>query len=194
MDAGPDRPRARSRRAGRKRAAPATTPMPTLPARSADTDADAEAVQLELLRRWHLHLVRTDRLPAAERAMAGKTLAKLGDPRFDPDLWFLPREPLLGFVEVPAGPFRMGEGKEVHEVELPAFYMARHPVTVAQFRAFVSESGHEVASRALAGVANHPVADVTWHDAVAYCRWLTERLRELARTRAAAERRSHPSR
>jgi hypothetical protein len=26
-------------------------PMPTLPARSADTDADAEAVQLELLRR-----------------------------------------------------------------------------------------------------------------------------------------------
>jgi hypothetical protein len=148
---------------------------------------EASRRQLELLRRWHLHLLRTDLLPAAERAMAGKTLAKLGDPRFDPELWFLPREPLLGFIEVPAGPFRMGEGKERHDAELPAFYMARYPVTVEQFRVFVAESGHEVHPAALEGVANHPVTMVTWHDAVAYCRWLTERLRKIANSRRKLE-------
>lgn len=85
--------------------------------------AEASRRQLKFLRHWHLHLLRTSLLPATERAIAGKTLAKLGDPRFDPDLWFLPREPLLGFIEVPAGPFRMGEGKAQHDVELPAFYL-----------------------------------------------------------------------
>ena len=148
---------------------------------------EASRRQLELLRRWHLHLLRTDSLPAAERALAGKTLAKLGDPRFDPDLWFLPKKPLLGFIEIPAGSFRMGEGKAQHEVELPAFYMARYPVTVAQFRAFVNESGHESHPEALEGVANHPVTIVSWHDAVAYCGWLTGRLRETAKTHLATE-------
>jgi hypothetical protein len=66
--------------------------------------------QLDLLRRWHLYLLRNGPFPARERALAGKALAKLGDPRFDPSRWFLPKEPLLGFVEVPAGPFQMGGG------------------------------------------------------------------------------------
>jgi len=148
---------------------------------------EANRRQLERLRRWHLHLLRTDLLPAAEHALAGKTLAKLGDPRFDPDLWFLPMEPLLGFVEVPAGSFRMGDGEAQREVELPAFYIARFPVTVAQFRAFVAESGYEADPAALEGVANHPVVYVSWEDAVAYCHWLTERLRGAASLRGAAD-------
>lgn len=148
---------------------------------------EASRRQLELLRGWHLHLLRTDSLPAGERALAGKTLAKLGDPRFDPNLWFLPKEPLLGFIEVPAGPFRMGEGKAQHDVELPAFYIARYPVTVAQFRAFVNESGHKPRPEALEGVPNHPVTNVSCHDAVAYCGWLTERLRKTARAHLSTE-------
>ena len=102
---------------------------------------------------------------------------------------------MLGFVEVPAGPFKMGSDKardkaasdeEVpqHDLNLPRYYMARWPVTVAQFTAFVLTSGYTPADRdCLKGPANHPVVWVTWRDAAAYCRWLGERLRELAQER-----------
>jgi formylglycine-generating enzyme required for sulfatase activity len=141
--------------------------------------SEANNQQLELLRRWHVHLLRTDLFPARERALAGKTLAKLGDPRFDPDQWFLSKEPLFGFVEVPAGPFLMGEGKERHEVTVPSFFISRYPVTVDQFKAFVTHSGYGADPRALKGVGNHPVALVSWRDAQSYCEWLTERIRQL---------------
>jgi formylglycine-generating enzyme required for sulfatase activity len=154
----------------------------------------ANRPKLERLQRWLLHLLGDSRFPAAERALAGRTLAKLGDPRFDPDRWFLPRDPLLGFVEVPAGPFRMGslenEGHEnerpQHEVALPAFYMARYPVTVQQLSAFVTDSSHELRDpRALGGFSNHPAVLVTWFEALAYCRWLCGKLKEEAAERLA---------
>ncbi len=59
--------------------------------------------KLERVRRWQLHLLRSESFPARERAAAGKSLAVLGDPRFDAARWYLPAEPFLGFVEVPAG-------------------------------------------------------------------------------------------
>ena len=34
-----------------------------------------------------------------------------------------------------------------HKVTLPAYYMARYPVTVAQFRAFVEASGYHAADK-----------------------------------------------
>ncbi|HZF10799.1 MAG TPA: SUMF1/EgtB/PvdO family nonheme iron enzyme [Thermoanaerobaculia bacterium] len=158
----------------------------------------ANAVKLDRVRRWLLQLMRTDTFPVLERAAAGRALATLGDPRFDTNYWYLPREPLLGFVKVSAGPFQMGSNKgdpgayenEIprHEVHLPQFYIARYPVTLAQFRAFVEASGYEPADPcSLKGLANHPVVRVTWYDAIAYCRWLAERLRELAQERKVGE-------
>jgi formylglycine-generating enzyme required for sulfatase activity len=150
--------------------------------------------KLERLRRWLVHLLGDGRFSAAERALAGRTLAKLGDPRFDPDRWFLPRDPLLGFREVSAGPFRMGsvenEGydneRPQHDVTLPAFYMARYPVTVQQLSAFVADSSHEFQDRqALEGLSNHPAVLVTWFEALAYCRWLGEKLQGEAAERLA---------
>jgi formylglycine-generating enzyme required for sulfatase activity len=134
-------------------------------------------------------LLRGGHLSAVERAEAGDVLAQLGDPRFREDAWFLPDEPLLGFVEIPEGPFLMGSDptqdryardreQPQHEVCLPAYYVARYPVTVAQFRAFVEESGYEPGeTHSLRGVSNHPVVRVTWYEALKYCDWLTERLR-----------------
>jgi len=84
---------------------------------------------------------------------------------------------MLGFVEIPAGPFIMGEGREAHQLDLPTFYMARYPVTVAQWAAFVKATGHKPAnSRSLEDPANRPVRYVTWDEAILYCRWLTKAL------------------
>lgn len=117
-----------------------------------------------------------------------------GLPGFRPDLFYLPDDSLLGFVEIPAGPFTMGsdpgvdtlafdiewwgEGRVQATVELPAFYMARHETTVVQYADFVRESGHPAADpAALAAPPDHPVTSVAWTDAVAYVRWLDEALR-----------------
>ncbi|PJI37869.1 MAG: hypothetical protein CTR54_22815 [Rhizobium sp.] len=146
----------------------------------------ANQPKLARIQRWLVKLLRDERLPATERALAGDNLARLGDPRFNANLWYLPDEPLLGFIEIPAGPFTMGSDKQQHEVSLPAYYLTRWPVTVAQFAAFVRDSGHEPRDpNCLQGIANHPVVYVTWHDAMAYGRWLNEQLRELARERLA---------
>jgi formylglycine-generating enzyme required for sulfatase activity len=126
------------------------------------------------------------------RAAAGDALGRLDDLRFRSDAWYLPDEPLLGFVEIPAGSFRMGSDKKhdkqayddelpQHDLTLRAYYIARWPVTVAQFRAFVDDAGYRGCkpefSNSLSGLHNHPVVNVSWHDAMRYCDWLTEKLR-----------------
>jgi gamma-glutamyl hercynylcysteine S-oxide synthase len=60
--------------------------------------------------------------------------------------------PWPGDVEVPAGPFRQGaepdepfvfdNEKWAHDVSLPAFRIARAPVTAAEFAAFVEDGGY----------------------------------------------------
>jgi formylglycine-generating enzyme required for sulfatase activity len=149
---------------------------------------EAYKARVEMLRTWHQRLIRDERLAPAERAAAGRTLAALRDPRFDPEYWFLPKDdPLLGFVEIPEGRFRMGEDDEQHDVNLPAYYLACWPVTVGQFAEFVSATGHEgVPAEYLARPENEPVVMVSWHDAFAYARWLGERLREEAGNRTKA--------
>ncbi len=103
----------------------------------------------------------------------------------------LPRvlENLLGLpvVWIPPGPFIMGSDKArdpqayddetpQHEVTLPGYWISRAPVTVAQFRAFVRESGYRWDGQGeKQGGDDHPVVHVTWHDALAYCRWQARR-------------------
>ena len=71
-----------------------------------------------------------------------------------------------------------------HTADLPyEYYMARYPVTVAQFEVFVQASGYKPRDEdCLRGLPNHPVVWVNWHDALAYCEWLTVRLREWSET------------
>jgi predicted NACHT family NTPase len=67
----------------------------------------------ERIQKWLIAAVRSAHtLAAGERAACGDTLARLGDPRFRPEAWYLPDEPLLGFVEIPDGPFLMGSNKK----------------------------------------------------------------------------------
>jgi len=111
---------------------------------------------------------------------------------------FLPDDDLLGFVEIPAGPFRMGSDPNVDRraydnerwsassfqgtVDLPAFYIARYEVTIAQFRTFVEATAFRVEPEALEGPPDHPVGYVSWPDALAYCRWLQTTLQEWPQT------------
>ncbi len=70
-----------------------------------------------------------------------------------------------------------------HPVQLPRYFVGRYPVTVAQFAAFVAEGGYEPRDPdCIGGRANHPVAWVTFNDALNYCGWLGKTLRDWAET------------
>jgi formylglycine-generating enzyme required for sulfatase activity len=94
-------------------------------------------------------------------------------------------------VSVPAGPFLMGSDpkrdpiaakeswtdreKPQHTVTLPAYEIARFPVTVAEYACYV-RAGHAEPKdwQKQLGKLDHPVVNVTWHDTVAYAAWLSE--------------------
>ncbi|NHZ72112.1 MAG: SUMF1/EgtB/PvdO family nonheme iron enzyme, partial [Aquificales bacterium] len=149
--------------------------------------------QLESAQQQMVQTLQNPAQPTRVRVSAGSALARLGDPRFRADTWYLPADPLLGFVEIPAGPFLMGSNEKdakadknelpQHTLELSAYYMARYPVTTAQFRAFVEASGYKPEDEdSLRGPDNHPAIWVRWREAIKYCNWLTEQLRQRAET------------
>jgi formylglycine-generating enzyme required for sulfatase activity len=95
--------------------------------------------------------------------------------------------PDVDWVEIPGGPFLYGEKQE--QRELPTFYLARYPVTNAQYQAFIDVGGYQN-ERWWRGLAerietpdastwpepNRPRTDVSWYEAMAYCRWLSDAL------------------
>ncbi len=66
---------------------------------------------------------------------------------------------------VPGGDFLMGsedfypEERPVHEVRVDSFWMDEHPVTVAEFRRFVSATGHVTTAEIAPDPADFPDAD-----------------------------------
>ncbi|WP_423226106.1 NACHT domain-containing protein [Candidatus Amarolinea aalborgensis] len=146
------------------------------------------------------------------RAEAGRTLARLGDPR--PEALTTAE---MQFCYVPAGPFWMGsqDDPDAEDNEQPQrqvdlaydYWIGRYPVTNAQFGEFAAAGGYREArywyEAKAAGywspdgfkgwldnaprqkpydlgeprnLSNHPVAAVSWYEALAYTRWLHERL------------------
>ncbi|MBQ0957437.1 SUMF1/EgtB/PvdO family nonheme iron enzyme [Ideonella sp. 4Y11] len=98
---------------------------------------------------------------------------------------------------------------------LPAFELARYPVTQAQFQAFIDDGGYAVdtpwwngldqrldaPAEAAWAEPNAPRVTVSWFEAVAYCRWLSHRLgepirlpteKEWERAAAGTEGRNYP--
>ena len=80
-------------------------------------------------------------------------------------------------------PTWLGDDLPQHEVQLPAFWIDRFPVTNAQYLAFVEATGHSPPSwwGRWGGVhpveyADHPVVGISGQDAAAYSAWAGKRL------------------
>ena len=102
----------------------------------------------------------------------------------------------LELVRVPAGEFLMGSDPSVdknasqdeqpqHRVNLAEYYIGKYPVTVAQYADFARAVGRKVSEAP--GKADYPVTEVSWDDAVAFCRWLSERSGQVFRLPREAE-------
>jgi formylglycine-generating enzyme required for sulfatase activity len=96
----------------------------------------------------------------------------------------LPLEPEM--ILIPAGVFLMGSDEKAaanderpqHRLSLPVYYLAKIPVTNAQYCAFVQATDYNapkgwVGTSPPRGEADHPVVHVSCHDGLAYCRWLS---------------------
>lgn len=80
-------------------------------------------------------------------------------------------------------PTWLGDDLPQHEVQLPAFWIDRFPVTNAQYLAFVEATGHSWPSwwgrwggAFPTEYADHPVAGVSGQDAAGYSAWAGKRL------------------
>jgi len=80
---------------------------------------------------------------------------------------------LLGIelIQIPAGDFLYGVQRKRNN--LPAFNIMVFPVTVAQYRQFCDATGRAMPSAPNWGWQdNHPIVNVSWHDAAAFAEWV----------------------
>ncbi len=134
-----------------------------------------------------LALINEPNTTPLRRAEIGRVLNDFGDTRRgvalrDDDI------PDIEWVEIPASDFVEGNGETCF---LPTFYIARYPITYIQFQAFIDASDgyhyekwwEDFSQRKSTEPGqqewqfpNHPRENVSWYDAMAFCRWLSEKL------------------
>lgn len=113
------------------------------------------------------------------------------------DTWPRPADGMT-MVYVPGGTFQMGsedgdsDEQPVHEVTVDGFWLDQTEVTNAQFAAFLNERGNQTEGgvtwldlededclieqrggdfESKSGYTDHPVIEVSWYGAAAYCEW-----------------------
>jgi formylglycine-generating enzyme required for sulfatase activity len=99
-------------------------------------------------------------------------------------------------VRIPAGQFLMGgkgdAQKPQYEVELSEYFIGKYPVTNREYQAFIQGAQYESPdgwenNQYPAGKGDHPVVAVSWHDAQAYCKWLSQKTGKQYRLPSEAE-------
>jgi formylglycine-generating enzyme required for sulfatase activity len=94
----------------------------------------------------------------------------------------------MELMRVPAGKFLMGskadhkmapdDEKPQHHVDIPYdYWMARFPVTNELYDAYIKSKGIKHPVSGWEKKKNHPVVNVSWSDAMAYCQWLNDPLK-----------------
>ncbi len=88
-------------------------------------------------------------------------------------------------ITVEGGTFTMGdtemEGEKdeqpTHQVTLKTFKIAKTETTVAQWKTFCKATGRNMPEKPSWGWINsHPIVNVNYEDALAYCEWLSEKM------------------
>jgi C_GCAxxG_C_C family probable redox protein len=136
-------------------------------------------------------------LPHQHRAWIGERLAEIGDPR--PGVGLLSDgAPDIVWHAVSGGDIDV---ERAGQFAVERFFLARYPVTMSQFATFLEDAEGFIndawwqdldvdpehrakAGEQRFGLANNPRDNVSWYDAVAFCRWLTERYRALSENEA----------
>ncbi len=130
-------------------------------------------------------------LLAEYRNWIGERLAELGDHR--PGVGLGEKGlPEISWLQVPSGKVAIERAGEFPVEEL---YLAKYPLTFTQFQTFLADPEGFSNPAWWEGLGadpdhwkepgtqrfqfgNHPRENVSWYDAVAYCRWLTARVRQ----------------
>ncbi len=96
----------------------------------------------------------------------------------------------FAWCAVPAGEFLYGDDKHTLNLDYD-FAIAKYPITYTQYQVFIDAADGFKDARWWAGLAldqptqpedqafqvdDHPRANVTWYDAIAFCRWLSFKL------------------
>lgn len=114
---------------------------------------------------------------AIERGKLGKSKPKTPS---KPDKSILP-DP-FEWIHIPAGEVTLEAGgyipKGGQTFAVDDFYIAKYPVTNAQYAVYVAETGKkpEYWDNLDFNQPLQPVVGVSWHDAIAYCDWLSQKL------------------
>lgn len=97
-------------------------------------------------------------------------------------------------VKVEGGTFMMGNAdaseedeKPLHEVKLDDFYIGKYEVTERAFAAFAKATELERRARPGWHASDHPAINVSWTQANAYCKWLSEKTGKTYRLPTEAE-------
>jgi formylglycine-generating enzyme required for sulfatase activity/serine/threonine protein phosphatase PrpC len=106
---------------------------------------------------------------AAEQGPAPKSLAQLHD-----NIPGGGHGPSL--VMLPGGRYKMGGGggsaQPKHEVNVPQFAIGKHEVTLAEYARFANATNRPTPGLTLSN--SHPMVMVSWADAEAYAKWLSQ--------------------
>jgi formylglycine-generating enzyme required for sulfatase activity len=85
------------------------------------------------------------------------------------------------WITISEGAFWMGgkyeNEKPIHQVILPEYKISRVPITNYQYSLFLKSTRHPHPNHWIEGrlpkdLESHPVVNVSWYDALAYCNWL----------------------
>lgn len=67
--------------------------------------------------------------------------------------------------------------KPIHKVHVGSFYISEAPITVAQYMEFCDATGRDKPLKPSWGwIDNHPIVNVSWHDANSFAQWKGGRL------------------